>query len=140
VYGNGSWFRRRVIDPVMAGRRVVQFGKRGPWVSPIHVHDCARALVHVAEYGEPGARYFLVNNDPIRTHEFAETFARLAKRPLHVWRVPEAATRLVVGPILADHIRADAVFSNIRLRGLGFWFEYPTIEQGVRQILGLLHE
>jgi uncharacterized protein len=140
VYGNGSWFRCRVIVPVMAGRRVVHFGKRGPWVSPIHVRDCARALVHLAEYGEPGGRYFLVNNDPIRTHEFAETFARLAKRPLHVWRVPAAATRLVVGPILADHIRADAVFSNIRLRGLGFWFEYPTIEQGLQQILRLLHE
>ena len=46
VYSNGSWFRERVIEPVMAGRRVLQFGTTGPWVSPIHVHDCARALVH----------------------------------------------------------------------------------------------
>ena len=52
VYGNASWFRERVIEPVMAGRRVLQFGKTGPWVSPIHVHDCARALVHLAEHGE----------------------------------------------------------------------------------------
>ena len=41
VYGNASWFRERVIDPVMARRRVLQFGKTGPWVSPIHVHDGA---------------------------------------------------------------------------------------------------
>ena len=97
VYGNGSWFRERVIEPVMAGRRVLQFGKTGPWVSPIHVHDCARALVHLAEHGEAGGRYFLVNSDPIRMHEFAGTFARLANRPLRVWRVPAAVTRLVVG-------------------------------------------
>jgi hypothetical protein len=93
VYGNGSWFRERVI-----------------------------------------------NNDPIRMHEFARTFARLASRPLRVWRVPAGATRLAIGSVLADHIRADAVFSNIRLRGIGFRFEYPTLEQGLRQLVGALRE
>jgi nucleoside-diphosphate-sugar epimerase len=140
VYGNGSWFRERVIEPVLAGRRVVQFGKTGPWVSPIHVLDCARALVHLAEHGEAGGRYFLVNSDPIRMHEFAGTFARLANRPLRRWRVPAAATRLVVGPVLANDMHADAVFSNIRLRGIGFRFRYPTLEQGLQQIIGALHE
>jgi NAD dependent epimerase/dehydratase family enzyme len=114
---------------------VLQFGKTGPWVSPIHVQDCARALVHLAEHGEVGGRYFLGNSDPIRMHEFARTFARLANRPLRVWRVPAAVTRLVVGPVLADHIRGDAVFSNIRLRGIGFRFRYPTLDQGLQQVL-----
>jgi nucleoside-diphosphate-sugar epimerase len=140
VYGNGGWFRERVIEPVTAGRRVLLFGKTGPWVSPIHVADCARALVHLAEHGEPSSRYFLVNRDPIRLHDFAGTFARLANRPLRVLRVPAAATRLVAGPVLADHLRTDAVFSNIRLRGIGFRFRYPTLEQGLRQVLGVLHE
>jgi len=140
VYGNGSWFRARVIEPVLAGRRVLQFGKQGPWVSPIHVHDCARAMLHLAEHGEAGGRYFLVNSEPIRVHEFAETFARLANRPLRVWRVPAAATGLVVGPVLAHDIQADAALSNIRLRGIGFRFRYPTLEQGLQQVLGALHE
>jgi nucleoside-diphosphate-sugar epimerase len=140
VYGNGSWFRERVIAPVMAGRCVLQFGKTGPWVSPIHVQDCVRALVHLAEHGEAGGRYFLVNSDPIRMHEFAGMFARLANRPLRVRRVPAVATQLVVGPILADYFQADAVFSNIRLRGIGFRFQYPTLEQGLQQILGTLRE
>src|SRR5262249_29589407 len=63
VYGNGSWFCERIIKPVTAGRPVLQFGKTGPLVSAIHVHDCARALVHVAERGEAGGRYFLVGNE-----------------------------------------------------------------------------
>jgi len=140
VYGSDSWFRERVIEPVMAGRRVLQFGKTGPWVSPIHVHDCARALVHLAEHGGVGGRYFLVNDDPVPMHAFAETFARLANRPLRVRRVPAAAARLVAGPILADCLQADAVFSNIRLRGTGFRFRYPTLEQGLQQVLGALDE
>ena len=140
IYGNGSWFHERVIEPVMAGRRVLQVGKTGPWVSPIHVHDCARALVHLAEYGGVGSRYFLVNSDPVRTHEFAETFARLANRPLRVWRVPASMARLVSSRLLHDDLRSDAVFSNIRLRGIGFRFRYSTLEQGIEQILGAINE
>jgi len=140
VYGNASWFRERVIEPVMADRRVLMFGKHGPWVSPIHVEDCARALVHLAEHGEAGGRYFLVNNDPIRLHDFAATFARRANRPLRVRQLPASTTRLVVGPVLADYLQTDAVLSNIRLRGTGFRFRYPTLDQGIQQILGTLHE
>ena len=138
VYGNGSWFRERVIDPMMSGRRVLTFGKTGPLVSAIHVHDCARALAHLADHGEHGGRYFLVNREVIRLHEFAARFAGLAGRPLRAWRVPPVAARLFVGSMLADSVRLDAVFSNIRLRGTGFRFEYPTLELGLAQILGAL--
>ena len=96
--------------------------------------------MHLAERGEPGGRYFLVNHDPIRLDAFAGTFARLASRPLRVLRVPTVATRLVVGPVLADHFLADAVFSNIRLRGIGFRFLYPTLDQGLQQVVGALDE
>jgi uncharacterized protein len=140
VYGNASWFRECVVEPVLAGRRVLQFGKTGPWVSPIHVHDCARALVHLAERGEVGGRYFLVNSEPIRLNEFARAFARLANRPLRVWSIPSPAARLVVRRPLADYVQANAAFSNIRLRGIGFQFRYPTLEQGIEQVLGALHE
>jgi nucleoside-diphosphate-sugar epimerase len=140
VYGNGGWFRERVIEPVMARRPVLLFGNSGPWVSPIHVEDCARALVHLAEHGQLGGRYFLVNRDPIRQHEFAATFARLATRPLRVLRVPALAARLVVGRTLADHLQDDAVFSNIRLRATGFRYLYPTLDDGLQQVLGSLQE
>ena len=140
VYGNGSWFRQRIIEPVMAGRRVIQFGKAGRWISPIHVEDCARALVHLAEHGHPGGRYFLVNRDPVRLHEVAATFATLVNRSMRLWRVPAAAARLMVGPVLADYLRADQILSNIRLRATGFQFEYPTLGQGLQQVVGALHE
>jgi nucleoside-diphosphate-sugar epimerase len=138
VYGNGSWFRERVIEPVMAGRPVLQMRGTAPWVSPVHVEDCARALVHLAGHGKVGGRYFLVNSDPIRLHEFAASFARITNRPLRVRGVPRMAARFAFGPVLADDFGADAVFSNIRLRGTGFRFTYPTLEEGLQQILGTL--
>jgi nucleoside-diphosphate-sugar epimerase len=139
VYGNGSWFREWVIDPVMTGRPVLQVGGAAPWVSPVHVEDCARALVHLAGHGKVGGRYFLVNSDPIRLHEFAASFAHLANRPLRVRSVPWMVARFAFGQVLADDFRADAVFSNIRLRSTGFRFTYPTLEEGLQQVLATLH-
>ena len=138
VYGNGSWFRERVIEPVLAGRRVRQFGKTGPLVSPIHVEDCARALVHLAEHGEAGiATCREPRSDPdarVRRNSPVSPTVRCT------WRVPSGGHPPVVGPVLADHLKADAVFSNIRLRGLGFRFRYPTLEHGLRQVVGAIHE
>jgi len=47
---------------------------------------------------------------------------------------------LFVGPIHHNHLQANAVFSNIRLRGIGFRFRHPTLEQGLQEVLGALHE
>lgn len=138
VFGNGSWFRDQVIDPVLANRPVLRVGSASPWISPIHVHDCARALVHVARRGEPGGRYFLVNSEPIRMPDLTAAFARLARRRLRVWRMPIRVARLVMGRVLTDYQQADAVFSNIRLRGIGFRFEYPTLERGLQQVVEAL--
>ena len=140
VFGNGSWFRELVIEPIKTGRRVLQFGTTGALVSPIHVHDCVRALVYLAEHGKTGGRYFVANSAPVRMSEFARTFARLANRPLRLWRLPAAATRFVVGPAWPEYPQADAVLSNIRLRAIGFRPEYLTLEDGIGQVLRALHE
>jgi nucleoside-diphosphate-sugar epimerase len=137
VYGNGDWFRDVIVEPIMAGRRVWLVGQASQSVSPIHVRDCARALVHLAERGERGRRYFVANSEPTRLDELASTFARVADRRLRVWRLP-AVARVIArhGAVCAG---SDLVVSNIRLRGTGFQFEYPTVEEGCRQILRTFH-
>lgn len=140
MYFNGGWLLRHVIEPVITGHRAIQFGHADRWVSPIHIDDCARALVHLAVHGQSGRRYFVVNSDPVRMPEFAATFARLVNRPIRAWRLPAVASRLMVGPVLADYLRADHAFSNIRLRGTGFHFEHPTLEHGLQQIAGAIHD
>jgi len=139
VYGNGSWFRERIIDPVIAARRVLQFGRTGPWVSPIHVHDCARALIHLAERGEVGSRYLIADNEPVPLPELARKFACGANRPLRVRHLPAVTARLIADRRFADRVRGNAAFSNIRLRGTGFRLLYPTLERGIEQILQVLH-
>jgi nucleoside-diphosphate-sugar epimerase len=140
IYGNGSWFRERVIDPVLAGGRVLQFGRTAAHVSPVLVHDCARALIHLAERGEVGNRYFIADNEPVPMPELARKFACAVNRSLRVRRLPAVAARLLVDRWFAHTVRFDAAFSNIRLRGTGFRLLHPTLDHGLLQVLETLHE
>jgi nucleoside-diphosphate-sugar epimerase len=139
VYGSSGWFRDLIAAPIVAGRRIGLWRPADHFVTPIHVHDCARALVHLAARGAVGRRYFVANSEPTRLDELAATFARVANRPLRTWPFPVVARFLTdrhpvsCGPL-------DTVLANLRLRRTGFEFEYPTVEQGCRQILRTFHD
>jgi uncharacterized protein len=95
-------------------------------------------LVHLAEHGTSGGRYFVVNNEPIRMRDFARTFAYLANRRLRVCPMPAWTARFLAGSMYSGCLDGDAVFANIRLRGTGFQFHYPTLEEGLREIVSTL--
>ena len=140
VYGNDRGSATASIEPVMAGRRVLQFGKTGPWVSPIHVDDCARALVHLAERGEVGGRYFLVNTDPVRM--------RRVRRNVRAAREPSVAPLAHAPGRKPAPRRSCSVRSRESRRRVlehqaarhRLPFQYPTLERGLQQVLGALHE
>jgi nucleoside-diphosphate-sugar epimerase len=139
VYGRGSWFDQSIVKPLAAGRPIVRIGARNPKISPIHVRDCARALVHLAEHGRVGGRYFVVNDEPTTFAAMMTGLAEVMQRPARTIRVPACAAPLLVGPFLAEYHRHDAVFSNARLRAHGFRFEFPTIAEGLREVAGGCH-
>jgi len=136
VYGQGSWFDQSIIKPLEAGRPLLQIGSHSPRISPIHVRDCARALVHLAEHGRVGGRYFVVNDQPTTFASLMTGLAEVMRRPARSIRVPAWVAPLLLGPFLAEYMRYDAVFSNARLRALGFQFLFPTVEDGLREVVG----
>jgi nucleoside-diphosphate-sugar epimerase len=139
VYGSSGWFRDLIAAPIMAGRRIPLLRAADHCITPIHVHDCARALVHLAERGGIGRRYFVANSEPARLDELAATFARIASRPLRTWPFPRV-TRFFTDRRGVPCGPLDTVLSNLRLRRTGFEFQYPTVEQGCREILRTFHD
>ncbi|WNG35018.1 NAD(P)-dependent oxidoreductase [Archangium violaceum] len=132
VYGLGSWFEEYTLVPLKGGRRL--FGLKETLVnkmSPIHVEDCARALLHLLEHGEVGRRYFVVDDEPVTFADLsrvaAETLGVTHRRVL----LPRWLCTLALGPVLTDSLTAEALLSNARLHATGFQFRYPTIREGV---------
>jgi hypothetical protein len=132
VYGLGSWFEQYMLEPLKAGKRL--YGLReatGHRVSPIHVEDCARALLHLLEHGEVGKRYFLVDDEPATFAELIRLVAESLGVGVRKVLVPQWVCRLLLGPVLTDSMLQEVRLSNARLRGTGFEFRYPTIREGV---------
>ena len=66
VYGLGSWFVEYALEPLKAGRLIFSIKEAlALSMSPIHIEDCARALLHLLEHGTVGRRYFVVDDEPV---------------------------------------------------------------------------
>ncbi|MFO0591613.1 MAG: NAD-dependent epimerase/dehydratase family protein [Polyangiaceae bacterium] len=135
VYGDGSWFREYVLAPLMKDIRLNVIGGRSRTGSPIHVDDCASALVHLLARGEVGARYFVVDDRPAAWMEIYEGAARAMGKPFRYRKVHPLLLRLLVGPVVADSVQSDAALSNARLRSLGWEPRFPTIAEGIPDVV-----
>ena len=132
VYGLGSWFVEYALEPLRAGRRLFGLKETATLrMSPIHVEDCARALLHLLERGEVGKRYFVVDDQPVPFSELVRVAAGTLGVSYRKVLLPRWLCRLMLGPVLTDSLTAEARLSNARLHGTGFQFHYPTIREGV---------
>ncbi len=132
VYGLGSWFVEYNLVPLKAGKRL--FGLKETLthhMSPIHVEDCARALLHLLEHGEVGRRYFVVDDRPATFAELSRVAAEALGVSYRKVLLPRWLCHLLLGPVLTDSLTSEARLSNARLHGTGFQFLYPTIREGV---------
>ena len=135
VYGPGSWFAEYFLRPLARGWRIL--APRAPvrTVVPVHVEDAAAAVLHLATHGTPGRRYFVVDDRPSPWNELLALAAHALGRPLKLLPLPPFLYGLLVGPIIHESQGYDTVLTNARLRATGFTPRFPTIDQGVPDVV-----
>jgi nucleoside-diphosphate-sugar epimerase len=138
VYGDGSWFREYVLAPLARRQKINTISGRSRFGSPVHVLDCARAIAHLLEHGEIGKRYFVVDDRPTPWSTFYETAARAMNREPRVRKIPVWLLRWLVGPVVTDSVLSDAVLSNARLKATGFSLRFPTVDEGVPEVVAAM--
>ncbi len=94
VYGPGGWYAELARD-FARGRRFYP-GNGENWWDVVHVDDVVSALLLLAEKGEPGQAYHVVDDCPVRMRDFFEITAHAMglSRPRSV---PAFLARLVRG-------------------------------------------
>lgn len=131
VYGPGSWFAQYVLEPLHAGKPVYGLRSRSRYTSPVHVEDCARALLHLIDHGKAGSRYFIVDDAPAPGERLAELAANALGVTARRRQLPFILLELFVGRVIAESLAYENRLSNARLRSTGFSFRFPSIESGV---------
>lgn len=135
VYGNGSWYREYIALPLLKGAPLIRLMGRSRYCSPVHIDDCARALVHLLEHGEGGARYFIVDDKPSPYQDFYTLTAQALNVRRPALPVPPFLAKLAMGPVVGESLSGEAVLSNARLKSTGFVFDFPSLEQGVPAVV-----
>ncbi len=152
VYGAGQLIMSAAKMKVLAVP--VNFSSRIPWV---HVRDVARSALHLALHPEAAGEYFNINDDTQMTEaEYFKFMAAILGKPfVPLPPVPTSLLRtglLAVArasapvfkrigkkpPLEADAINymaRDIFFTNDKLKGTGFQFEYPDARIGLRDTL-----
>jgi nucleoside-diphosphate-sugar epimerase len=135
VYGPGSWFAQYLLEPLKSGKPVYGLRGRNRFTSPVHVDDCARALVHLIKKGEVGRRYFIVDDAPVPGERLAELAAAALGVTSRGRKLPFQLLRLFLGQVISESMAYENRLSNNRLRSTGFLFTFPTCEQGIPHVV-----
>lgn len=140
VYGPGSWFIEYTLDPLLQGKPIIKLIGPVRTISFVHVEDVARALLHLGEHGEIGQRYFITDGQPRQRLDIGKIVSKQLNVPMKILSLPLFMVKLAAGPVIADSMLTEAQLSNARIKATGFTFNYPTLEQGVPDVLERLRQ
>lgn len=104
------------------------------WFSWIHTDDAIRAIRFLVDSPDAVGPYNIASPNPVTNAEFTNLLGRVMGRPA-VLPVPEFALKLALGEVSTMVLEGRPV-SVGKLQGLGFEFEFPTLEAALRDILG----
>ena len=110
-----------------------RLGNGKQWFSWIHTEDAVRAIRFLTETPAAKGIYNLAAPNPVTNGEFTHILGKVMNRPTFL-PAPEFALKLLLGEVSALVLQGRPV-SPKKLEGLGFTFNYPTLEAALRQIL-----
>lgn len=140
VYGNGAWLKQFVLDRISAGKSIMTYRGESHYISPIHVQDCARAIVYLLSVSETklkrsGYKYLIVDDKPVTADEMNRIIAQSMGKELKYTKLPHWMLKLFMGDIFYSYMMTDSMYSNKKLKSLGFNLKFPTIEEGIPDIV-----
>jgi nucleoside-diphosphate-sugar epimerase len=135
VYGPGSWFAEYQLNPLSKRQPVMRLAGRPQVVSPIHVQDCARGLLHLLGHGETGRRYFIVDDVSVPSTQMVHTAAQAMGVPGRILPLPKLFCQLALGQIVTESMMCDFHLSNQRIKALGFSLAFPDIGTGIPDVV-----
>ena len=112
-------------------------GSGQQWVSWIHQHDVARAMLFCLENSELHGPVNLSSPNPIRQGDLARTLGTLLNRPAGL-PAPAFAVRMAFGEF-ADVLLFSQKMTPKALLDDGFSFQYPNLKAALKEIIDRDH-
>lgn len=117
------FFKLGVGGPVAGGRQYF------PW---IHLDDVVGGMLFCADTEDASGPVNLTAPEPVTNKEFSRMLGRVLKRPAHI-PVPALALKVLYGG-MASIVTSGVRAVPVKLRGLGYEFRRPDLEEALRDV------
>jgi uncharacterized protein (TIGR01777 family) len=111
-----------------------RLGSGRQWISWVALPDVVRAIEFALETASLAGPVNVVAPNPVTNLDLTRSLGRALHRPT-LLRVPAFALRLAFGQMAEATILASERVLPARLSALGFDFEYPELDAGLRAVL-----
>jgi uncharacterized protein (TIGR01777 family) len=111
-----------------------RLGSGRQWISWVALPDVTRAIEFALETGDLAGPVNVVAPNPVTNLQFTRSLGRVLHRPT-LLPVPAFALRLALGEMAEATVLESERVLPARLSALGFNFEYPELEAGLRGVL-----
>ena len=115
------WFG--IGSPLGSGNQLM------PW---IHIHDLCEMIIHCIEHKLIGTYNAVAACDA--NQEVMKTLAKNMNRPFFMPKVPAKIFQWLYGE-MSVLILGSTNASNDKIRSTGFTFQYPTINEAIKDLL-----
>lgn len=110
------------------------FGSGKQFYSWIHIRDLCRMFLFAIREEEISGVYNAVAPNPVRNEHFARALRSALKRPGVLLPAPAFALRLFMGD-MSKALLDSARVSPEKIKQAGFSFEYPELQQALKDLL-----
>ena len=107
-------------------------GSGEQWVSWVHIHDAARAIVFAVDNRQIRGPFNVTAPNPRRMREFGRELGSALGRP-HWFPAPGAALKLALGDKSRLVLEGQRVLPEVLMRN-GFEFRFPNLDLALRDI------
>jgi uncharacterized protein len=103
------------------------------WVSWIHILDAVSAIRFILENNVLNGTFNLTAPNPVTARQFCESLGAALHRPAFL-SIPRLTLKLAMGELADELLLAGQRVLPSRLLDAGFTFQYPVIDQALKQI------
>jgi hypothetical protein len=111
-----------------------RLGSDRQWIGWVALPDVTRAIEFALETSSLAGAVNVVAPNPVTNSQFTRSLGRVLRRPT-LLPVPAFALRLAFGEMAEATVLESERVLPARLSALGFNFEYPELEAGLRGVL-----